>query len=185
VSTWIAATGMVWVVLEVLVAARPRARAALLRDRYSRLTIALSIFAGIVAWQWLARWHRAPLPGALELWQAIGLVLMLLGMALRFWSVTVLGRYFRVDVTIEPEQRVVELGPYRVLRHPSYAGALLALIGLGLTSGDLLAAIGLTILSAVGIWRRIHVEEQALLDGLGASYRDYMRRTARLVPGLF
>ena len=184
-GTLVAVVGVVWIGLEVFIALRPAPAGAVQQDRFSRVAISLAIFVGIFSAEFLARARLAPLPGGIVVWQAIGLVFMVSGIAVRFWAVAVLGRYFRVSVTIERDQHVVERGPYRVVRHPSYAGGLLGLLGFGLTFGDGLAVAALIILSTLGILRRILVEEQALAQSLGEPYRDYMRRTQRLIPGVF
>lgn len=116
---------------------------------------------------------------------ALGVALTLAGVLLRAWAIFTLGRWFRRKVTIEPGQRLVRDGPYRVLRHPSYAGLLLAFFGLGLAFGSWVgAAIALLVLWA-GLVPRIRVEEGALARAFGAEYDDYARATARLVPRLW
>src|SRR6516164_8045638 len=60
---------------------------------------------------------------------AVGLCCVLGGTALRWYAVTTLGRYFTVDVASEASQPVIDVGPYRRVRHPAYAGMLLALFG--------------------------------------------------------
>jgi protein-S-isoprenylcysteine O-methyltransferase Ste14 len=77
---------------------------------------------------------------------------------------------------------VIVTGPYRVLRHPSYAGILLAVIGVGLASAnwaDLLCGLFLVITPL--LWR-IHVEEKALKATVGDRYRTYAAQHKRLVP---
>src|SRR5207253_2803440 len=71
------------------------------------------------------------LPGPRWAPVAVGLGLIIAGWALRRWSVRTLGRWFTVTVTVEPDQRVVDTGPYRLLRHPSYTGMLVSLLGMG------------------------------------------------------
>jgi protein-S-isoprenylcysteine O-methyltransferase len=61
---------------------------------------------------------------------------MLTGIALRWYSVAVLGKYFTFDVAIHSRQVLVDAGPYRYIRHPSYSGALMSLLGFGLTLGN-------------------------------------------------
>jgi protein-S-isoprenylcysteine O-methyltransferase len=78
------------------------------------------------------------LPQAAISWQRTalfiaGICLMVLGVALRWYSVSVLGKYFTFDVAIQSGQVLVEAGPYRYVRHPSYSGALLSLLGFGLS----------------------------------------------------
>ncbi|HEY4257482.1 MAG TPA: isoprenylcysteine carboxylmethyltransferase family protein [Candidatus Udaeobacter sp.] len=56
----------------------------------------------------------------------VGVVLFVTGLLLRWWAIITLGRFFTVDVTIEKDHELVERGPFRMLRHPSYTGVLLA-----------------------------------------------------------
>jgi protein-S-isoprenylcysteine O-methyltransferase Ste14 len=111
-----------------------------------------------------------------------GAVVGLAGMALRVWSVATLGRYFTYVVKVTPDQKVVETGPYRLLRHPSYTGGLLAGIGIGLSLRFGLAPLIIGVATFLGYWIRIVVEERALADGIGEPYRAYMTRTKRLIP---
>jgi protein-S-isoprenylcysteine O-methyltransferase Ste14 len=101
------------------------------------------------------------------------------------YSIHTLGAYFRGTVHVQDGHRVICHGPYRLLRHPSYAGGLLGVLGFGLTSGNLAAAGVLLAFLLVGMLYRIQVEERLLRTELGDAYRDYADRTARLIPGLW
>jgi protein-S-isoprenylcysteine O-methyltransferase len=116
---------------------------------------------------------------------SLGTALFIAGLAIRWYAIIYLGRFFTVNVAIANDHRLIEGGPYRYVRHPAYSGALLAFLGLGLCVGNWLsiAAIAIPILG-VFLWR-IHVEEAALLLGLGSQYRSYMKRTKRLLPGVY
>jgi protein-S-isoprenylcysteine O-methyltransferase Ste14 len=113
----------------------------------------------------------------------LGLVLMVAGLALRWYSIRVLGVSFTVDVATRPGQQVVESGPYRWIRHPSYTGGLLTILGVILCCDNIasLAALAVVLL---GYGYRIRVEERALAMEIGPAYREYMRRTKRLIPFL-
>lgn len=50
------------------------------------------------------------------------------GLALRTWAIATLGGWFTLRVGVKPAQRLVQEGPYRRMRHPSYAGAFLAFV---------------------------------------------------------
>jgi protein-S-isoprenylcysteine O-methyltransferase len=114
-----------------------------------------------------------------------GFVLFLAGLALRWYSIGYLGRYFTVDVSISTEHRLVDSGPYRYVRHPTYTGALLAFIGLGFCFGNWLTVLFLTVpIIGAFLWR-IRIEEHALIEALGEDYRAYMQRTKRLIPGVY
>jgi protein-S-isoprenylcysteine O-methyltransferase len=130
------------------------------------------------------------LPQATMLWKRtslffIGISLMLAGLAFRFYAMSVLGRFFTYDVAIQAGQTVVEAGPYRHIRHPSYSGALITLVGLGLALGNWAGLLTLLVCMGTAYAYRISVEEAALVTALGEPYKDYMRRTQRLIPFLF
>jgi protein-S-isoprenylcysteine O-methyltransferase Ste14 len=119
-------------------------------------------------------------PGAVAF--AVGMAILLAGIGLRLWSFKALGRYFTYAIMVSPDQPVVTNGPYRMVRHPSYTGGLLTLIGVGLMSANWVGLAAMTLLPlAVIVWR-IHIEENALLTGLGDPYRCYASRHKRLVP---
>ncbi|MBV9816947.1 MAG: isoprenylcysteine carboxylmethyltransferase family protein [Solirubrobacterales bacterium] len=115
----------------------------------------------------------------------IGLVLMAAGIALRGWAIVVLGRFFTVDVRVTADQTVVDTGPYRWVRHPSYTGLLAVCAGIGLGLGNWLSLLAALVLPAVGVIVRIRHEERALIDGLGEPYRRFAASRARLIPGLW
>src|SRR5579871_6389970 len=71
------------------------------------------------------------------------LLLFVGGVTLRWSAISQLGPLFTVDVAIDANHRLIDSGPYRLIRHPSYAGALLALLGLGLLLGSLPALAAL------------------------------------------
>jgi protein-S-isoprenylcysteine O-methyltransferase len=105
------------------------------------------------------------------------------GLALRTWAIATLGGWFTLRVGVKPAQRLVETGPYRLIRHPSYAGAFLAfVVGAVLLRAWAAAALGAVALYAA-FRRRIRHEERVLAAGLPA-YRAYMARTGALLPRL-
>jgi protein-S-isoprenylcysteine O-methyltransferase Ste14 len=112
-----------------------------------------------------------------------GLALMIAGMALRWYSIRVLGASFTLEVATRPGQAIVQSGPYRRIRHPSYTGALLTLLGILLCCVNF-ASLAAIVLALAGYAVRIRVEEGALAAQLGAPYQEYMRRTKRLIPFL-
>lgn len=116
---------------------------------------------------------------------AAGFVLFCLGLVLRWVAIVYLGRYFTVDVAVAADQRVVTSGPYRFIRHPSYTGALLAFLGLGICMGNALALVTLLVPVSWVFLHRIRIEEGVMQRALGAPYRDYMLRTRRLIPFVY
>jgi len=116
---------------------------------------------------------------------ALGFAVFVAGILLRIWAILTLGRYFTPSVQVQSGQHVVRSGPYRYVRHPSYTGMLLALIGLGVALDDWLSLLVLAVLPLTGILVRIRHEESVLLAALGDEYREYASHTRRLVPGVW
>ena len=145
------------------------------------LVIMTSVAAGIYVtlhWRNLSFANR---PG----FALVGFVLFVAGMVLRWWAIFILGRFFTVDVQIASDHQLVERGPFRFVRHPSYTGALLAFIGFGFSLGNWAATLVIVVPIFFAFLRRMNVEEQALVGSLGDTYASYMQRTKRLLPFLY
>ena len=174
-------TGLAWFLLEVRQGLRRRP-GAVRADRGSLMALRGFAFAGSA----VAIFGAEVVPPAafspVDVASWLALVFMWCGVGLRLWCFITLGRYFTLTVQTSPDQPVITAGPYRLLRHPSYAGILLATFGVSLLFGNWVSTIGLTALVAAGVAYRIRVEERALLETLGDSYRDYAAGRRRLVP---
>ncbi len=112
----------------------------------------------------------------------LGILLVYVGIALRFYAIHVLGTSFTTTVAVAPGQHVIEVGPYRLIRHPSYTGLLITLLGFGLSATNWLSLLVLMGCVLIGLSYRIHVEERVLQEHLGQQYQEYMRHTKRLIP---
>ena len=115
----------------------------------------------------------------------VGMALWIGGIVMRWYAIRVLGKFFTFDVAISKGQTVVEAGPYRWIRHPSYTGSLISFFGVGLTYTNWAAMLVPLVCMMVAYGYRIPVEEKALCEGLGQPYVDYMQRTWRLFPGIY
>lgn len=115
-------------------------------------------------------------------WFFLGLVLLVSGSLLRRYCWRVLGKFFTGNVRIQQGQAVIQRGPYRLVRHPSYTGGMLMHLGCGLALTNWMAVLVLFVTTGLGYLYRVHVEEKALVIGLGEEYREYMQRTKRFVP---
>lgn len=113
---------------------------------------------------------------------AAGLVLMAAGITLRLWSFQTLGRYFTFSVRVSPDQPVVTSGPYRLVRHPGYAGGILGTFGIGIIWGNWISLAALCLFTVAMIIWRVRTEERALLAALGDRYRRYAATHKRLIP---
>ena len=155
-------------------------------DRGSLLVVVAFIYAGVGGGFALAGGvHSAAIADGRWPLFVLGLVLMSAGIAIRQWAVVLLGRFFTIDVRVHPGQAVVERGPYRWVRHPSYTGMILTFIGIGLALGNWAALAVLAVVPTVGLLVRIRFEERALLDGLGEPYRRFAANRPRLFPGVW
>jgi protein-S-isoprenylcysteine O-methyltransferase Ste14 len=107
-------------------------------------------------------------------------VLLAAGTAWAVWSLLFLGRNLSI---IAQARGVADQGPYRWVRHPLYTGELISALGIALTVGSAAAIMLWLALCGLQIYRATR-EEQVLLGAL-PEYRDYRRRTAALLPGIF
>ncbi len=153
-------------------------------DRGSVRTLWFVTVLAIVAGHEIALRHIGPLLTPLLFWQCAGVALFVVGLWLRFWAIRHLGRFFTVDVAIAQDHRVVDDGPYRYVRHPSYTALLLEYAGIGCTLGSVSGWLVMMLPIFVVLMYRMQLEEAALVGGLGEPYLAYMRRTKRLVPGI-
>ena len=145
-------------------------------------TLVGSIVAGVAIAAALP-WAGLPVPP----WAArmLGAVVALVGVALREWAVMTLGPLFTQVLMIREGHRVVTSGPYRVLRHPGYAGTLVTVAGLAITLGNW-ASLALVVLGFfVSHLPRIRREERVLEDSLGKPYREFERTRKRIIPGVW
>jgi protein-S-isoprenylcysteine O-methyltransferase Ste14 len=178
---------VIWFLLESRIRLRSRRNPRGVRsDRGSLLVVVVSVYVGLFAGFELA--HRAQSAAIADgRWPlfVVGMVLMCAGIGIRQWAVALLGDLFTVDVRVHAGQSVVERGPYRWARHPSYTGLILTFVGIGLALGNWAALIVLAVLPTAGLVVRIRSEERALLAGLGEPYRRFAASRPHLFPGLW
>jgi protein-S-isoprenylcysteine O-methyltransferase Ste14 len=129
------------------------------------------------------------LPWAAVPWPRVafiaGTAFVLAGGILRRVCFSVLGPYFTGVVMVKKDQPVIDRGPYRWIRHPSYTAGLLLLCGIGVALANWLS-ITVTVLVPCLIYKqRVRAEERALLETIGEPYRRYMSRTKRFIPFLW
>jgi protein-S-isoprenylcysteine O-methyltransferase Ste14 len=115
----------------------------------------------------------------------IGLSFLIVGYLIRGIAIRGLGKFFTGTVLIKEDHRLVRSGLYKYLRHPAYAGTLLAHLGLGLSFSNWFALGFSTIpFIAVALYR-MRVEEQALREAFGSEYVAYSQTSKRLIPGVY
>jgi protein-S-isoprenylcysteine O-methyltransferase Ste14 len=141
-------------------------------------SIVLGIIIGFTSKFMNIRWLFSPD----YLISSLGLVLIVIGVVIRWSAVRTLDKYFTVDVTILNDHKLIRSGLYKYVRHPSYLGLLIAVLGLGVTMVNWLSTIVMLVPHLIVILLRINEEERALEERFGDDYRVYCKETKRLIP---
>jgi protein-S-isoprenylcysteine O-methyltransferase len=176
----------VWLASELIGAVliprlRGRGATTVRRDRGSTALILLTVWISLGIALSFGYGGVGQLPGWVFY---LGIFLMLLGIVVRQWAIAVLGRFFSLNVRIVEDHQVVDKGPYRWVRHPSYTGVLMTFIGLSLAVQSLGALLVLLAVFTVSFGYRMRVEEKTLLSELGDNYASYMKKAKRIIPYL-
>ncbi len=180
VAQWILVPSvLIWIAMEVRqgLTRRPEGtRSKRGSPIYIRFAVIIGVGISLLLTHAAPNTHMWPAAG----WIALGTLEC--GIALRLWSFQTLGRYFTFTVQTSTDQPVITAGPYSVIRHPGYAGIILAYFSVLIiaTNWWFVLGVGSTLLAALVF--RIIVEERALLSELGAPYRAYADTHKRLVP---
>lgn len=172
---------------EVLLAIAKRSKKAQVKstaDKNSMLILWLCIVGGLVLGGFAPGYIGAAFPASAWI-QKTGLVIVLIGFIIRWVAILQLGKMFTVDVSISTGHGVKTDGLYSVVRHPSYLGLLLILLGIGLFTGDKAALVIVFVPSLLALIYRMHVEENALIAEFGSKYLDYKIKVARIVPWVY
>lgn len=114
-----------------------------------------------------------------------GIILMLGGLAMRYWAAKVLGEFYTRTLQTIAGQQIITKAPYSHIRHPGYLGTFLIEIGAGLAIANWIA---LTIILVIGILSRVYriqTEEEMLKTAFGKQYQIYSEQTWRLIPFIY
>jgi protein-S-isoprenylcysteine O-methyltransferase Ste14 len=144
---------------------------------YIVLMSSFGLLSSVVEW---AYWHKGL--ATLNWISLSGIVLSTLGMSIRLWAILTLKSAFSATVQVKKDQQLITTGPYKWLRHPSYTGAWLLLIGMALV---LQSTIGFLIMCPGMLWiysKRIVTEERTLVNAFGQQYLTYMQGTWKMFP---
>ena len=140
----------------------------------------ISVIAFVINPSWLA-FASLSFPDWLR-WA--GVALTLAGFALLQWAQVTLGKSWSDTPRMMKEQALITSGPYQFIRHPIYTAFILILGSALLISANWfigLAWLGMTVLEVAS---RVDFEESLMLEYFGDQYRDYMKKTGRLLPRL-
>ena len=176
---------LVWAVSQLWIGRRRSADKTKACDRGTLDILIVVIALALVASGWLAIRDDGQLASRDPRFAWTGMATMVAGLVLRWWSVRTLAQFFTVDIAIQPGQTLVRRGPYRLLRHPSYTGALLTVLGFGIGLGAWLPALVAFVPISAAFLHRINVEERMLADAFPDAWPTYARETKRLIPHLW
>ncbi|MGH6647343.1 methyltransferase family protein [Aquabacterium sp.] len=155
-------------------------------DKYSGLVISIGstiLQLAAFALTFYAPWNIAEPEVFVYFWA--GLALIVTGMLLRMHCWRVLGEFFTPTVTIAKEHKVVDKGAYKWVRHPSYSGAIMTSVGIGLALGNY-GSIAVMVVGTIAVYiYRIEAEETALEGALGEAYAKFKSNRRRLIPFVY
>ncbi|CAF1987257.1 unnamed protein product [Rotaria magnacalcarata] len=119
-------------------------------------------------------------------WIPFSISLFFIGLLLRIKSIDQLGKWFTTAIRTTDSQQLIDVGLYRKMRHPSYAGVLLYFFGLSLLLNNWLTfCITMIPISSV-FYYRIHIEEQELKKHFGKRYEEYKQKVPyMIIPKVF
>jgi protein-S-isoprenylcysteine O-methyltransferase Ste14 len=115
----------------------------------------------------------------------VGVFIMISGVAFRRYVISFLGKFFTATVQIRKDHQLIKTGPYRYVRHPSYLGILILALGDGIALANWVSLLLCIVLPAIGIIKRINVEEKELSSHFGGQYQDYRKNTWRIIPYVY
>ncbi|MFW9999539.1 MAG: methyltransferase family protein [Candidatus Hodarchaeota archaeon] len=115
----------------------------------------------------------------------IGIIFLIIGGIIMVISRIQLGKYGTPVVHTGEEHKLVTNGLYKIVRHPMYFGAIMMTLGTYVAFRSILLLIGAAI-SYIPLMRiRIKVEEETLIGTFGDDYRNYIKRTRKLIPFIY
>lgn len=111
-----------------------------------------------------------------------GLVILIFGLGFRLWAINTLGKQFTSVVKIVANHELIQNGPYKFVRHPSYTGSLFSFIGSAIWLESFIGLLICLVCMGVAYYFRIKNEERTLIEAFGKDYLDYQKRTKGLIP---
>jgi protein-S-isoprenylcysteine O-methyltransferase Ste14 len=178
--------GFGYLAFEIYLLAKRRGRGPVKSDDRGTLSLAWILILGSCLFGFFVTRKFSFLRWEYQFWiAALADLLILTGFAFRLWAIRHLGKLFTVDVGIQPDHRVIQDGPYRFVRHPSYAGSMIAMTGIACLTFNWLGFVVIVVCCFAAYALRISVEENVLVGSLGDDYRRYAARTKCLIPWIF
>ncbi len=117
-------------------------------------------------------------------WFWLGFAITGLGLGIAVWARRRLGPFWASAIEIKTGHRLIQDGPYRLVRHPIYAGIMLGALGSGIADGDVGGSTGFAVIAASFI-AKLRREERFIAAAFGDEFRAWRKRTWALIPFLY
>jgi len=144
----------------------------------------LIVLGGILFTPWISHALGEP-----ALWTPRGAafvvltVITLAGITFSWWARIHLGRFWSNAITHKEGHKVIDTGPYGLVRHPIYTGQIIGLLATAIAVGTVTAILG-AIMIGLGMSWKAKMEESFLSQELGPDYSAYCRRVPMIIPFL-
>jgi protein-S-isoprenylcysteine O-methyltransferase len=112
---------------------------------------------------------------------AIGCILCASGIAFAIWARYMLGENWSGNVTLKKGHELIRSGPYSIVRHPIYTGALIGLLGSACVTGELKGFISIVV-CFIGFWHKLRMEEDFMMEEFPDQYPAYRASVKMLIP---
>lgn len=116
-------------------------------------------------------------------WSWTGIIITAIGISFSLWARLIIGSNWSGVVLIKKDHKLIQSGPYSIVRHPTYSGFICALIGTVMVLDQLRGIVGLIILVVSFLWK-IEKEEN-MLSSQFSNYSDYQQNTKKLIPFIY
>jgi protein-S-isoprenylcysteine O-methyltransferase Ste14 len=116
---------------------------------------------------------------------SLGIILIVIGVTIRRYAITTLGKFFTMNVVIQEDHHLCRTGLYQHVRHPAYTGMIIAFFGIGIGVGNWLALFIPVVPVTFVLLHRIRLEERALIETFGEDYMNYKKNVKCLFPFIY
>ncbi|NOZ87006.1 MAG: isoprenylcysteine carboxylmethyltransferase family protein [Deltaproteobacteria bacterium] len=125
------------------------------------------------------------LPGRLWSYILVGAIFVMLGQIMRLTAIRKLGRFFTYGVRVQDDHRLITSGLYSIVRHPAYTGLLFSGIGFVIMFKSVPGLFSVIVLGLLALHNRMSIEERALSREFKEEYKEYRKRTKKIIPFIY
>ena len=115
----------------------------------------------------------------------LGILMIIIGLIIRITAINTLGKFFTATARTTNEHLLITSGPFSIMRHPSYAGAMLVITGVPVLLNNLITFFSTILLLFFAYDFRIKSEEKVLISTFGEKYLQYSLKVKKIVPHLW